>query len=174
MKHTSRKRGKAVAKVVPAQKALTVQDTSTDIQRQGDLAAITPWGAISSITDAFANCVNVWNRERNITVRVVAECNAMVKLAHAEVEKLKIKKHAFESMLKQRDKDREMVEKNLERMWIQVEMFDEKLKELDIRDTANQEFIANCFRFKKDFLGNITALFGDRSRPESATLLLSR
>lgn len=174
---TTRKTGKGQSSSrelarVPAG-PFVVQDTSTNIQRKQVAPAVTVAGAVGSVIDAITNCINVWNRERQITKRVRAECQAAIKIARAEVDKIEHQKKAYFAMLASRAKDRMTLERQLDKMWHQVEIWDEKFRTLDLEEMKkHQDLLQTYLEFKKDTLGRISSMFEAYYQPQASPRLI--
>ena len=143
------------------QNAIVKQDTSAQIVRaKGAVDNITPWGGVASIVDSFTDCINVWNRERNITERVRAECSAAIEIAMLNVKRMRVQKKAFDAILKDKRKERNLLNKNLDNFWKQVESLDEKFGNLDLEEMKkHQDLLSMYMDFKKDTLAKIETLF---------------
>jgi hypothetical protein len=141
--------------------AIVKQDTSTTIARDTNgVGKITPWGAIATITDSISNVINVWNRERNITERVRLECIAAIQIAKLSVDKMRIQKDAYEKFLQDKKEDRIVLKENLDKFWKQVEIWDNKFKNLDLEEMKKHEdLLSKYMEFKKAILTQIVNLF---------------
>lgn len=154
--------------------AIVSQDTSTSIARSNDsIGSATPWGAIASITDSITNVINVWTRERNITERVRLECNVSIEIAKKSLEEWKIRQKAWEILLEDKKKDRIILKENLDKFWMQIEIWDNKFKDLNLDEMKKHEDLLNKYmEFKKDLLTKIENMFSDYYKRKLSTNLL--
>lgn len=141
------------------------QDTSTNITgREIGIAAATPAGAVASISDAIANCVNVYRREKELTKRVQAECAAAVAIARVEVEMLEVQKASMLAILAHRAKDRDLLKEQLDLLWQRVELFDRMaIKVQEANDANAPAFIQQYFSIQALVIEKIAWMFHDYS-----------
>jgi hypothetical protein len=135
---------------------------------------VNPVDAIAVVSASILKVVDTWKREEALTERVRLECRVAIETVRARVYELEVKKSAWKSYLKNRAADRSLLERNLQKFWKQVAIWDDKFKGLNFEEMkVNRELLNDYMQFKIDVLSKIDSLMQEyyRSTPEQRKLL---